>query len=148
MGLHFIKNGTKHDVCVKRPSLFPASATTYDNSNSGLSATRVQGAIDEVAAETSFSVTASEYANIESQECVKKHEITKVSVFCTFNAISSGSGVLVGVVPSPYRPFTTVSGVVANGYNSVMVMLTSAGEISVRCLSGSNVKSAAFTLIY
>lgn len=49
MGLHFIKNGTKHDVCVKRPSLFPASATTYDNSQSGLSATRVQGAIDEVA---------------------------------------------------------------------------------------------------
>lgn len=48
MGLHFIKNGTKHDVCVKRPSLFPASATTYDNSQSGLSATRVQGAIDEV----------------------------------------------------------------------------------------------------
>lgn len=51
MGLHFIKNGTKHDVCVKRPSLFPASATTYDNSQSGLSATRVQGAIDEVASE-------------------------------------------------------------------------------------------------
>ena len=49
MGLHFIKNGTKHDVCVKRPSLFPASAPTYDNSNSGLSATRVQGAIDELA---------------------------------------------------------------------------------------------------
>jgi hypothetical protein len=48
MGLHFIKNGTKHDVCVKRPSLFPASATTYDNSQSGLAATRVQGAIDEV----------------------------------------------------------------------------------------------------
>lgn len=43
------KNGTKHDVCVKRPSLFPASATTYDNSQSGLSATRVQGAIDEIA---------------------------------------------------------------------------------------------------
>ena len=49
MGLHFIKNGTKHDVCVKRPPLFPASATTYDNSQSGLAATRVQGAIDEVA---------------------------------------------------------------------------------------------------
>ena len=61
MGLHFIKNGTKHDVCVKRPSLFPASATTYDNSNSGLSATRVQGAIDEVAGKVdrgSVSVTA------------------------------------------------------------------------------------------
>lgn len=61
MGLHFIKNGTKHDVCVKRPSLFPASATTYDNSQSGLSATRVQGAIDEVNAKVdrgSVSVTA------------------------------------------------------------------------------------------
>lgn len=61
MGLHFIKNGTKHGVCVKRPSLFPASATTYANSQSGLAATRVQGAIDEVVAKVdrgSVSVTA------------------------------------------------------------------------------------------
>lgn len=56
MGLHFIKNGTKHDVCVKRPSLFPASATTYDNSQSGLSATRVQGAIDEMNAKANMAL--------------------------------------------------------------------------------------------
>ena len=49
MGLHFIKNGTKHDVCVKRPSLFPASATTYDNTNHPELPNRAQGAIDELA---------------------------------------------------------------------------------------------------
>lgn len=71
MGLHFIKNGTKHDVCVKRPSLFPASATTYDNSQSGLSATRVQGAIDEVVGfmpDTWDELTMSSTSNYRSLE--------------------------------------------------------------------------------
>lgn len=61
MGLHFIKNGTKHDVCVKRPSLFPASATTYDNTNHPELPNRAQGAIDGLADNVnrgSVSVTA------------------------------------------------------------------------------------------
>jgi len=74
MGLHFIKNGTKHDVCVKRPSLFPASATTYDNSQSGLAATRVQAAIDEVAASAMFG-TGSGRAN----SMAYREEITAIT---------------------------------------------------------------------
>lgn len=42
------KNGTKHKVGIIMPAFFPASRTTYDNTTSGLSATRVQGAIDAV----------------------------------------------------------------------------------------------------
>lgn len=42
-----IKNGVKTKVAAKLPNLFPASRTTYDNTSSGLSANRVQGAIDE-----------------------------------------------------------------------------------------------------
>ena len=41
------KNGTKHKVGIIMPAFFPASRVTYDNSQSGLSATKVQGAIDE-----------------------------------------------------------------------------------------------------
>ena len=43
------KNGTKHKIGIIMPAFFPASRTTYDGATSGLSATRVQGAIDEVA---------------------------------------------------------------------------------------------------
>lgn len=42
------KNGTKHKIGIIMPAFFPASRTTYDGTTSGLSATRVQGAIDEV----------------------------------------------------------------------------------------------------
>lgn len=57
-----IKNGVKTKVAAKLPNLFPASRTTYDNTSSGLSANRVQGAIDEVNgkvddAEYSYNVT-------------------------------------------------------------------------------------------
>lgn len=54
------KNGTKHKIGIIMPAFFPASRTTYDGTTSGLSATRVQGAIDEVVAKVdrgSVSVT-------------------------------------------------------------------------------------------
>lgn len=43
------KNGTKYKAGIIMPAFFPASRTTYDNTTSDLSATKVQGAIDEVA---------------------------------------------------------------------------------------------------
>lgn len=46
--LAWIKNGIKGTYGLQMPAFFPASKTTYDNSQSGLAATRVQGAIDEV----------------------------------------------------------------------------------------------------
>ncbi len=46
--LAWIKNGTKGTYGLQMPAFFPASRTTYDPTTSGLSATRVQGAIDAV----------------------------------------------------------------------------------------------------
>lgn len=42
------KNGTKHKIGIIMPAFFPASRVTYDNSQSGLSATKAQSAIDEL----------------------------------------------------------------------------------------------------
>ena len=42
------KNGTKHKIGIIMPAFFPASRITYDGTTSGLSATKVQGAIDAV----------------------------------------------------------------------------------------------------
>lgn len=95
----------------------------------------------------SFSVTASD-VTIENQECKRIAGTTKVSVFCTFTAISSGQAKNVGNIPAGYRPFTTVASPVVNGYNTVIAFLTSSGDISIRCLSGSGVSSAAFTFTY
>lgn len=56
-----IKNGVKEKMPVVVVENIDASGVAYDNSNSGLSATRVQGAIDEVNAKVdrgSVSVTA------------------------------------------------------------------------------------------
>ena len=43
------KNGTKHKIGIVMPSFFPASRVTYDNTQSGLTSTDVQDAIDELA---------------------------------------------------------------------------------------------------
>lgn len=53
--LRYIKSGVK----LKPVNLFPASRTTYDNTSSGLSANRVQGAIDEVSTNVSGKVSKS-----------------------------------------------------------------------------------------
>jgi hypothetical protein len=119
MGLHFIKNGTKHGVCVKRPSLFPASATTYDNSQSGLSATRVQGAIDELApnAKEFPNYTAGTVSNITTTNNAVGFDCAMSPNNLYFNSSNADYVIiyvndavaLVGTVPSGasnYRPFT------------------------------------------
>ena len=57
--LAWIKNGIKGTYGLQMPAFFPASRTTYDNSQSGLAATRVQGAIDEVNEKVDGKVLAS-----------------------------------------------------------------------------------------
>lgn len=97
MGLHFIKNGTKHDVCVKRPSLFPASATTYDNSQSGLSVTRVQGAIDAVEGQIANSSDAysSSKAYAVGDYCIYNDTLYRCVTACSAASWSVNSGCFV-----------------------------------------------------
>lgn len=73
--LGIIKNGTKKKAGLYMPSLFPASRTTYDNTQSGLSANRTQGAIDELCTTVNSKVSdeptfteANTRANIASGE--------------------------------------------------------------------------------
>lgn len=72
------KNGTKHKIGIAMPSFFPSSRVTYDNTQSGLTSTDVQDAIDELVQSGGGSIDiqrptfteASTRANIESGETI------------------------------------------------------------------------------
>ena len=72
------KNGTKHKFGIVMPSFFPSSRVTYDNTQSGLTSTDVQDAIDELVQSGGGSIDiqrptfteASTRANIESGETI------------------------------------------------------------------------------
>lgn len=72
------KNGTKHKVGIILPAFFPSSRVTYDNTQSGLTSTDVQDAIDELVQSGGGSIDiqrptfteASTRANIASGETI------------------------------------------------------------------------------
>lgn len=141
MGLHFIKNGTKHDVCVKRPSLFPASATTYDNSQSGLSATRVQGAIDEVGTLETGTITST-YLQKSS---LQKKNGNVCLFFRTKNNISNGA--TIGTIADGYRPSAPLW-IPCVGYDGSGVNVTSYGIAEIGTDGKILMKSSSATFNY
>ncbi len=142
MGLHFIKNGTKHDVCVKRPSLFPASATTYDNSQSGLSATRVQGAIDEVVALDTTAITSGMGININIDLAKRNGVVTGWFGNGTFTASVDD---VIAQMPSGYYPAVLYD--FKDTYSGARIWINTNGEIITKsALSGTAVRGS-FTFV-
>lgn len=95
--LGFIKNGTKGTYGLQMPAFFPASRTTYDGTTSGLSATRVQGAIDAVEGQIANSSDAysdsSAYA--VGDYCIYNDTLYRCITACSAASWSVNSGCFV-----------------------------------------------------
>lgn len=135
------KNGTKHKVGVIMPAFFPASRTTYDNTQSGLSATRVQGAIDAVEgqiANSSDAYSASK-AYAVGDYCIYNDTLYRCVTACTAApwAVNSGCFVADTVVNAmnatkPWKLFTESLG------TSVITLPTSYSELLFEIITESN----------
>ena len=99
------KNGTKHKIGIIMPAFFPASRTTYDPTTSGLSATRVQGAIDEMNEIDNVTVTVGSGTDVVL-DLFKKNGI--VSAHLLMGTFTGAANSTLIQLPSGYYPIKTV----------------------------------------
>lgn len=126
--LGIIKNGTKKKAGLYMPSLFPASRTTYDNTQSGLSANRTQGAIDELCTTVNSKVSdeptfteANTRANIASGESFSTI-LGKIKKFFSDLKTVAFSGSYNDLSDKPTIP--TIPGVVSTSANGLAPKVT------------------------
>lgn len=112
------KNGTKHKIGIIMPAFFPASRTTYDPTTSGLSATKVQGAIDAVEgqiANSSDAYSASK-AYAVGDYCIYNDTLYRCVTACSAASWSVNSGCFVADTAVGALNKTVTSGTVTRNF--------------------------------
>ncbi len=129
--LGWIKNGTKHTTGLQMPAFFPASRTTYDGTTSGLSATRVQGAIDAMEgqiANSSDAYSASK-AYAVGDYCIYNDTLYRCVTACSAASWAVNSGCFVADTVVSAINGRGSSSVVTNGTQTFAQILGSLSSI-------------------
>lgn len=146
-----IKNGVKTKVAAKLPNLFPASRTTFDNSGTGLSSNRVQGAIAElntpVADNTAITFTSAMTDNATT--FTKCGAVKCLSLYAKIQTETTGSHVTIANLAAKARPTQNLKLVVPVSQNgNVSLAINTNGTVTY--YSSENLKNwaIAFTVSY
>lgn len=141
------KNGTKHKIGIVMPASYPSSRTSYDNTGSGLTATNVQDAIDEIGTDSGWQTTAAvngntiQYRKIGNQVWVRRG---------TIGTTSAGSWSNIASLPTGYRPSANVSHAIysesgGSVYGTVQVL--SSGNVNSITNLANNVPAFFFSFL-
>ena len=133
----------------------PAEDVSYDNTDSGLTATDAQSAIDEVNAKTKkilFTLTPDTGITVDTTNtrCNIVGEIITISALFTLSEASTARSIILATLPKDYVPgYTVACYAVDNGTDTpISGMIDNTGKIKIYRSGSTGISSIRFAATY